>query len=776
MAIFNGTTGDDALVGMAGDDTYQLGDGNDTITYGASIDSSGVLTWNNGNDTIIAADSGLLSPHEDRIVLSFPVDYVFGRKLGNDLVLSIYAHAPMGDDDPGDTDQVGTITLVNAFSGSLNDRIARIDADNGFYFLAIATPIGDKYGHTAVYQDHEVGDSGVLYRESFLDIQFDGVRQIEVMDDLTANDVYVDAVLALPTSGVGTIGPLPTGQLNLVVDQYINFGLGNQTLVQSVQFVDDTLVHVIGSSVANTIVGSDTANYLGGGDGNDTVYGNAGNDTLDGGGGNDVLIGGADNDLLLGGGGDDYLQGGSGMDSIDGGGGYDTVSFGDLLNASGGYEFNYFVPGANGYSSLQVHGLGTNSGFYEEDRLANIEQINGTAGDDVMRDLTRDQQIYFLGGRGNDHLVSSPFDEYLDFAYYTDLTDPNLHIEVDLQARDGFSIAAPGGTFEGNLAVISGGTVIEVDRLEGISGVFGSAGNDVMYGSGRPIEFFRPGQGNDTIDGRGGMDLVDYGNAVRAVSITLAGAGQQTIVADDGYAVAGIDTLINVEGIHGSNFADTLTGNELDNRLRGRGGNDTIDGAGGSGDIADYVNAAVGVSITLASAGTDTTNVADGQGGFDTLRNIEGLRGSSFDDMLAGNGVANFLNGIDGNDTLQGGAGNDTLDGGRGFDTLSYAYLSDGSGYTIDYNRFARSAVVQGRGSNAAYTETDTVIDFENLVGTAGNDRLTDLQAGVNTWIDGGLGNDTIVGNATDYDFVNYSARNSAYTVTTPVPRSALTV
>ena len=53
-----------------------------------------------------------------------------------------------------------------------------------------------------------------------------------------------------------------------------------------------------------------------------------------------------------------------------------------------------------------------------------------------------------------------------------------------------------------------------------------------------------------------------------------------------------------------------------------------------------------------------------------TLTSIENAWGGAFDDLLLGDGGANFLYGGDGNDTLVGAAGNDILDGGAGTDTL----------------------------------------------------------------------------------------------------------
>ena len=140
MATFPGTPGDDTLTAGAGDDIYQLGAGNDTLYFNATVDGQGVLTWANGFDTVISTDGGVEAPNYDRIILNFSGDYIFGRKVGNDLELSVYAHKLTGDEDPGATDQVGKITLKDAFTASLADRISRIEGTD-FAFEAIAAPV-----------------------------------------------------------------------------------------------------------------------------------------------------------------------------------------------------------------------------------------------------------------------------------------------------------------------------------------------------------------------------------------------------------------------------------------------------------------------------------------------------------------------------------------------------------------------------------------------------------------------------------------------------------
>jgi serralysin len=79
-----------------------------------------------------------------------------------------------------------------------------------------------------------------------------------------------------------------------------------------------------------------------------------------------------------------------------------------------------------------------------------------------------------------------------------------------------------------------------------------------------------------------------------------------------------------------------------------------------------------------------------GGAGIDTLSGIEGVIGSSFNDVLAGNSGANTLLGERGHDSLRGGAGNDSLFGDTGRDTLSGGLGNDtlNGGSRADLFRF----------------------------------------------------------------------------------------
>ena len=208
------------------------------------------------------------------------------------------------------------------------------------------------------------------------------------------------------------------------------------------------------------------------------------------------------------------------------------------------------------------------------------------------------------------------------------------------------------------------------DTLSGLGGddsLFGHAGDDTLDG----------GAGDDSLLGGDGTDLAIYATATAGVTLDLA----ITVAQDTGGA--GIDTLIGIESLTGSAFADSLRGNAPANRLIGGSGNDTLDGRGGDdtvdggagddrllgsggNDMASYAAATAGVTVDLTIVVAQDT----GGAGIDTLSSIEGLTGSAFADSLKGNDAANALAGGDRNDRLSGRKGADHLEGGDGDDRL----------------------------------------------------------------------------------------------------------
>ncbi len=180
----------------------------------------------------------------------------------------------------------------------------------------------------------------------------------------------------------------------------------------------------------------------------------------------------------------------------------------------------------------------------------------------------------------------------------------------------------------------------------------GGGGNDVLYGM----------AGNDTLNGNTGVDLLvgGLGNDVyvvdnrgdKVVETSTLATEIDSITSAVSYTLpANVEQLRLAEGkvING-------TGNALNNLVYANNVNNVIDGLTGL-DTVSYEVATAGVNVSLAQ----TTAQNTGGSGSDTLRNIENITGSNYNDNLTGNSAANTLNGGLGNDVLTGGAGKDTF-------------------------------------------------------------------------------------------------------------------
>ena len=322
------------------------------------------------------------------------------------------------------------------------------------------------------------------------------------------------------------------------------------------------------------------------------------------------------------------------------------------------------------------------------------------------------------------------------------------------------------------------------DTLLNIEGIRGSNYADTLTGGNAAsddFEFFMGLAGNDTIDGGSGYDRADYQMSTSAVNVTLGGLSNGTATGD---ASVGTDTLISIEAVRGSIFADTLTGSNaagIFESFEGREGNDTINGMGGT-DRVDYNASRAGVTVNLT-----TGTASDGYGNTDTLSNIEDVRGSrDFNDSITGSALANKLEGQGGNDTLDGGAGADTLIGGLGDDVYVVDNVLDvvieSADQGIDrIQTTLTSLVLQDALSdveNLSYTGAAAFAGTGNafansLVGGVGNDTLSGLDgndtllgnAG-NDRLDGGTGADSLVGGAGDDVYIVDSLGDSVVEAT----------
>ncbi len=170
---------------------------------------------------------------------------------------------------------------------------------------------------------------------------------------------------------------------------------------------------------------------------------------------------------------------------------------------------------------------------------------------------------------------------------------------------------------------------------------------------------------------------------------------------------------------------DTLRGGNGNDTLIGSAGNDLLDGGAGI-DTADYSNLTAGIKASL-----DTGKVIKSTGASDTLRSIENLTGTHYNDLIAGDERNNVLKGLNGNDTLKGSGGSDVLDGGADTDTADYSNLAAGIKASLETGK-----VIKSTGAS------DTLHSIENLTGTHYNDLIAGDER--NNVLKGLNGNDTL--------------------------------
>ena len=257
-------------------------------------------------------------------------------------------------------------------------------------------------------------------------------------------------------------------------------------------------------------------------------------------------------------------------------------------------------------------------------------------------------------------------------------------------------------------------------------------------------------------------------------------------------ASGGTDTLLNIEGVRGSNLrrhADRRQSGERHaserrpvRSLHGRAAATTPSTAARATTASTTTRARPASNVTLGGTGVGTAQ--DGQGGTDTLINIEAVRGGAFNDTLTGSDSGSF-------ESFEGREGNDIIDGKGGTDRADYntspngvnvnlltGVAQDGWG-GID----SLSNIENVRGSR---DPNDTIVGngaYNLLQGQGGNDRLAGgdgddtLQGGNGNdtldggngddWVDGGFGADQMQGGAgndwADYTgAANRSTRTSA--------------
>ncbi len=461
------------------------------------------------------------------------------------------------------------------------------------------------------------------------------------------------------------------------------------------------------------------ADIIDGGNGDDTLYGQGGADTINGNDGNDIIVGGIGLDVLSGEDGNDLFimeaaEFGRG-NTIDGGVDFDVVDYSLASNQTltGGLTIDLGVAGlaivppgqtpldaylnvegARGtrFADVMLASLGGNilapTPLYQNNGVGVPVLVNQFGVEVAPNALaTNGQNVFvkftFEGGLGNDTITGSNGRDTVSYEHAAGAVTVTLTSPI---------AGAPAGTANTGRSTGADG----VDILSSMENIRGGAFADTLTGDGGANEI-EGGAGADRIDGGAGLDTVSYEHRATGVNVILSLGSNSDL-----------DTLVSIENVKGSAFADAISGLNAGSVLWGLDGNDAL--VGGTGN--DTLDGGAGADNMQGGAGNDVyvvDNIGDvvfDSAGTDIVRTslVSYALGASIENLTyvglagftgTGNGLANVITGGDGGDLLDGGAGGDTLIGGAGNDI----YIVDvtGAGNAL------QDTIVEGVNADAVF-------------------------------------------------------------------------
>ena len=444
----------------------------------------------------------------------------------------------------------------------------------------------------------------------------------------------------------------------------------------------------------------------------------------------------------------------------------------------------------------------------------NPETLNGTPGDDVMDARGGDDIVNGLGGNdsidggtGADSMVGSTGND----TYKVD----NAGDTITELNGEGYDIVVASV----NYTLAAGVYVEELVTTPNRATPITLTGNELD-------NILRGGNASDTLTGGGGNDLLDgglrddnmiggTGDDVYYVNATLIGGNNNydliTEAAGEGYDIAYVTEgplatqyfyTLNA-GAHVELIAPlptanpngvTITGNELDQEIRGSQGGDSLRGNGGADLMIGYAGNdnyfidELDTIVEAANSGIDSVFVTFDYSLGANFENLSAnsvstpavsLAGNTADNTIIGGGFGDIIlggsgndniNGMNGNDSIYGEEGNDRLEGGSGDDLMAGGagndlYLVDANDVVIeDVNEpgqtvFSGDEIITGNSFTLAanqYVEILTATSGAPGITLTGNDIAQRISGstgdnlifglGGDDLLNGGAGNDTTDG------------------------------
>ncbi|ODN71899.1 calcium-binding protein [Methylobrevis pamukkalensis] len=323
------------------------------------------------------------------------------------------------------------------------------------------------------------------------------------------------------------------------------------------------------------------------------------------------------------------------------------------------------------------------------------------------------------------------------YADHISIFDPSVSQIYGFGGDDIINVYAPGAKI--------------IDAGSGHDRISAGNGDDVLHG----------GSGNDTISGGFGNDVINGGTDPAPVDdVYAAPRDSDTVSYAYGYAMtvdlaAGTattrlqakpesanwtvesDTLIEIENVTGSLYADRLVGDNAVNVLRGNFGDDSLFGRGGDDDLFGDI----GDDVIYGDSGNDELQGGDGR---DSLHDGTGrdlLDGGNGDDLLYTDAVdfsVDRLHGGDGNDNAFLRDIADVFDGGSGIDSVGFNQAAHAVRVDLSVGKVAVLGEILPAAQTLFNVERAAGSEFGDILkGSAGNNLLS-----------GGGGSDVLYGGA----------------------------
>lgn len=500
-----------------------------------------------------------------------------------------------------------------------------------------------------------------------------------------------------------------------------------------------------------------------GGAGTDTITGNEFANLLDQRGGGGAMYGLNGNDILI---------AGDGTDVIDGGAGFDTV---DYSRSTAGVQVDATTGKLTG-------------GYAYGDTLVSIEKVIGSDYNDTI--VMGAEANTLEGGAGNDILQGGLGADAIGGGSGFDIASFQSAVTINLQT--GYRSGEAAGDTYVSIEQFNGSAESDTMVASNLQGArfAGGDGVDYLYG-GDQGDWLQGGKGADYINGGAGFDTVSYADTAYGITAETYFDGDASHGRTEGKITAGewgVDTLVNIEGVEGSNFGDYLIGDERANTFWGLDGDDTIVGDQESGPqgSADTMYGGGGNDSILIGA----SDTAYGGQGYDTASFVGGpininyntytftvggkpiwiaefetyvgtgsgdtVVGASYGETINLGGGNDYLYGEGGDDFLYTGAGVDVMNGGAGYDTIVFhkAMVADWQTGVLDadigWDSWQAWEAIQGSGGDDVIRTNSWGFSIE-LRGGAGHDLLaTGVTGVVSDILNGEAGDDTLNGGAGD--------------------------